>query len=463
MRNRISLLGLSLLAACGSSTSGPTCGTGTMLDNGECVASGGSGSDTTCGAGTHLSGTTCVPDGSAAHGAPTISMMTPSEAGITGYVLFQIQGTNFAGDDVSGLHVFFGDTTNPNCEAPVAAASETAIGGEVPPACALTTTTTVTVVTNKGQATTSFVYDALFAADGDGGGAVGKLGNLYIIDPFAQLYYDMGTMNDGTNGYGMNGIAFASNGTLYGVTTGDSPGDLTLTAQLVTISPIGNANGPLVTPIGSLVDAGSNAWFVNDVKFVNGTLFGWGVKFGSSSDTAQLVTIDTASGLVTPVGTGTKVDSYDAIDGGLVFDGTTLFAAGFGAYNDSTVGTTGVYNSVDMASGSLTSMATLDWGIGARVNAMANVGGTVVAVVDNGSYGAEPAVQLAGGQYYGETLAIVDTTKTQKISPAFELPAQVAAQSHIDALDMAPVSLVVQRPLDRAKWSKLAAGSLPTH
>ncbi|MGE5180722.1 MAG: hypothetical protein ACM31C_01605 [Acidobacteriota bacterium] len=460
-----------MLAACGSSTSGPTCGTGTMLDNGECVATGGSGNDTTCGTGTHLSGNTCVPDGPAAHGAPTITGMAPTEAGITGNGAFQIVGTNFAGADITDLHVYFGDTTpgtaqQPNpCEAPLAAASETQIGGQIPPACALSTTTTVTVVTNLGQAMTSFTYDALFAADGDGGGAVGQLGDLYIIDPFAQLYYDMGVMNDGTSGYGMNGIAFAANGTLYGVTTGDSPGDATLTAQLVTIAPIGNASGPLVTPLGDLVDAGGNPWMVTDIKFVNGTLFGWGTQIGATANQnpGQLVSIDTTTGAVTPIGTATMVDDYDVFDGGLAFDGTTLFAAGFGAYPDTTVGTTGVYNSVDMTTGALTpTAAPLDWGIGARVNAMANVLGTLVAVVDNGSYGAEPAVAATGSQFFGETLAIVDTTQTQIVSPAFELPAQIAAQSHVDALDMAPASLVVQRPLDRAKWSKLAASVAPT-
>ena len=52
-----------------------------------------------------------MPDGAAATGAPTVTGITPTTSGVSGYVLFQIQGTGFAGADITSLHVYFGDTT----------------------------------------------------------------------------------------------------------------------------------------------------------------------------------------------------------------------------------------------------------------------------------------------------------------------------------------------------------------
>src|SRR5436305_40151 len=104
MRNAIVIGGLSLLAACGSSSSGPSCGVGTTLENGMCVGTG-----DVCGTGTHLDtdGKTCVPNGVGAASAPTISSITPTKAGVTGSVLFEIDGTGFVGDNVTDLHVYF--------------------------------------------------------------------------------------------------------------------------------------------------------------------------------------------------------------------------------------------------------------------------------------------------------------------------------------------------------------------
>src|SRR5258706_2946015 len=120
MRNWLALSSIIVVAACGSDSKNPnptvTCGAGTVLQGGMCVPDGtGSGSNVTCGTGTHLSGTMCIPDGAGTPGAPTISMITPDHSGETGYILFQIVGTNLAGSDPSIVHVVFGDTTNAHC------------------------------------------------------------------------------------------------------------------------------------------------------------------------------------------------------------------------------------------------------------------------------------------------------------------------------------------------------------
>src|SRR5271170_3061222 len=111
MRNWIVLGGIVFTAACGSSGTDIKCGDGTTEDNGQCVPSG-SGS-LTCGAGTQVdsTGTMCIPTPPGATGAPTITMITPNEAGASGNQLFEIDGTGFAGDDVTSLHVYFGPTT----------------------------------------------------------------------------------------------------------------------------------------------------------------------------------------------------------------------------------------------------------------------------------------------------------------------------------------------------------------
>src|SRR5580693_5740246 len=122
MRIRISVAAIAALVGCGSNNgNNVTCGDGTTLVDGVCeVGSGGSGSGgggDTCGSGTMLQGTTCVATGGGNAGTPTISMITPGEAGVMGGGPFLIDGTGFDGDNVTSLDVFFGDTTNMNCEA----------------------------------------------------------------------------------------------------------------------------------------------------------------------------------------------------------------------------------------------------------------------------------------------------------------------------------------------------------
>ena len=457
------------LAACGGTDSGPsvTCGTGTTLMDGTCVATGGSntGGDT-CGAGTHLDGTTCVPDDNTVQAAPTATSIDPPAAGLTGSVLFTITGTGFAGSNVTDLHVFFGDPTNANCEATLGTSTATTIAGEVPFACSLSPSVTVTIQTNLGTATLPFNYLMLFAGDGDGGGSVGAGGDVYVIDPLAQLSFDLGQATDANNKpYAYSGMDFDATGTLYGVTSGDSPADVAAgtLSQLVLI----DLSTGAVTVKGPAVDADLFPYYVTDVKFTSGALYGLGFWYDGADWERTLVTISTVDGTVTPVGAST-VD--DTLTGGLAVDGAgTLVAAvnGAGADANSNSPTTGEYDTVNVMDGTLTSAATLDWPVGAPIQAMTTFPAStpvVLAIIDDGWYGAVNANLYQAPQTppVGETLALIDPTATGTdpiVNPLFELPAQIGASTHVDALAVPPSTLVLARQLPKTGWTHLAAGT----
>src|SRR5579871_6251305 len=122
------------------------------------VGCGSSNNNVTCGAGTMLVGCACVPVGSGSDSAPTIASIDPTEAGAFGGTPFKLTGTGFSAD----TKVFFGDTTNPACQATLATVAETEIDGTVPTFCGFDVT--VSAITAAGTATTPFRYDAIFAA-----------------------------------------------------------------------------------------------------------------------------------------------------------------------------------------------------------------------------------------------------------------------------------------------------------
>jgi len=463
MRTSLLLTGLAAaVAACGGSTSGTsiTCGTGTTLMGDVCVGTGGSNTGDTCGAGTHLDGTTCVPDDMTVQAAPTATTIDPPAAGLTGSVLFTITGTGFAGSNVTDLHVFFGDPTNANCEAAVGTATATTIAGEVPFACSLSPSVTVTVTTNLGSTTIPFNYEMLYAADGDAGGSFGAGGDLYVIDPFAQLSFDLGQPTDaGQNGYAFSGLDFDATGTLYGVTTGDSPADQAadLAANGVSQLVLIDLSTGAVTVKGPAFDASQTPYFITDIKFTGGALYGWAFWDDGTDFERTLVTISTVDGTVTPVGTST-VDN--TVTGGLAVDGAgnlVVAANGAGADAQTTFTMTGEYDTVNTTDGTLTSAATLDWPVGAPIEAMTTFPGTtptILAIVDDGWYGV-----MTQQQFFGETLAVIDPAATGTnpiVGALFELPAQIGAQSHVDALAVPPATLVLARHLPRTGWTHLA-------
>ncbi|HTR53468.1 MAG TPA: hypothetical protein VMJ10_22400 [Kofleriaceae bacterium] len=479
MRNWIALAGITFFAACGSSGSSIMCGEGTVEEDGQCVPTSGSGT-VTCGAGTQLdpTGTMCVPTSGSGTtpGSPTISMMTPGEAGATGNVLFEIDGTSLAGSDPTMVHVYFGDTTpgmngalGP-CEAEIGMPSDTAIIGTVPPMCDLNVT--VTVQTNLGMATTPFKYDALFAVDGDDydstSGSFG--GNLWVIDPFAGMVWAAGMPIDAAGKpYNYSGFAFGSDGTMYAVTTGDSPGDVAIDSKprLMTIAfdPTNTTTGITATSVGDLTDGtASHLYTLTDIKMSGTTLYGWAYESTNNrtSWTQGLVKINTANGKLTKVGTFVA-DSYGVGALGIDSTGTVYVAANSASSTDATgmITATGVLDSANMTSGMLTSAATLDYGLSAPVNSMTTVSTFLVAAIDDGYYG-----YLTGEPTHGVTLAIFDTAGTlgsgQVVNPLYEMPAGEGLQSYVHGMDVPPTTLSIADRVRTAHWTALAPATRPT-
>jgi IPT/TIG domain len=470
MRTRISVAIFAALVGCGSSNN-VTCGDGTTLVDGVCElgsgSSGGSNTGDTCGSGTTLQGTTCVATGGGGDAAaPTITMITPSDTGVSGLTPFEIDGTGFAGDNVTSLTVFFGDTTNMNCEAPVIVATATTIAGQIPPFCDINVT--VSVTTNLGTATTPFHYDAIFAADGDGSLNPNDYGVLWVIDPFTASAFNFGYMADAAEdtAYAMAGIAFDSTGKLWGVTTGNSIGDVDGVSQLVTIDPT-TPDISTVTTIADITDAAGDEFGVNDIKIINGTLYAWAYITTADDDAQQgFFTIDMTTGVATALGTPAELTFGR---GGFAVDGsntTWLAANGAGSDADSLVPATGELDTVDLTSGAVTASANvLDWPFGAPINSMDYLASAQVmlAVVDNGSYGVINSEESGEQDTFGETLAVVDPT-TGDVEPAFELPAQSSTESFVQgiAIPSSPTAtLQIAKKVHAAKSMQLKQAGRP--
>jgi hypothetical protein len=157
-------------------------------------------------------------------------------------------------------------------------------------------------------------------------------GELYTLDPTnGAVVTDIGPLNDAsTLNYGVTGLAFEpTTQTLYGSTGNSGADDPSTRAQLVRINP---ANG-LVTPIGPFnVGAGNT---MTDISFdpTTGTLYGIG-----SSGGAHLYTVNTLTGQATLVGDsgfGFTTGGGMAINSaGMVYGSPN--ASNFGTYDKNT-------------------------------------------------------------------------------------------------------------------------------
>jgi hypothetical protein len=167
----------------------------------------------------------------------------------------------------------------------------------------------------------------LYAASGQG-----STGELYILDPATgATITDVGPLNDSTaRNFGMTGLAFDPvSGVLYG-SSANANADQSTRGQLVTINP---ANG-LVTPIGSFGLAAGGT--MTDLAFDPVTHVLYGIP---SNGGANLFTIDTSTGQSTQVGssgfTATNGGGVAVSSSGTIY-GTPL-PANFGTY-DKTIG-----------------------------------------------------------------------------------------------------------------------------
>jgi PEP-CTERM motif len=172
----------------------------------------------------------------------------------------------------------------------------------------------------------------LYAASGQGAS-----GELYILDPATgATVTDVGPLNDSTaRNFGMTGLAFDPvSGVLYG-SSANANADPSTRGQLVTINP---ANG-LVTPIGSFALAAGGT--MTDLAFDPNTHVLYGLP---SNGGASLFTINTSTGQSTLVGSS----GFTATNGGglAVSSASVIYAtplpANFGTYD----ATTGAYTNI---------------------------------------------------------------------------------------------------------------------
>ena len=163
-------------------------------------------------------------------------------------------------------------------------------------------------------------------------GAAGNLASLMIIDPdTAQVQRVIGPI-----GYSVTGLAFAPDGTLYGVTTCKDPNCPRCLIRIDTETGAGTVIGDMGN------DADDN---VADISFSPaGVLYGW-----AEPSYDDLVTIDTTTGTATLVGDS----NLSTFGSGLAFapDGT-LYLAGDGD--------NGNFYTIDPTTGLPTGSVTLD-------------------------------------------------------------------------------------------------------
>jgi hypothetical protein len=175
----------------------------------------------------------------------------------------------------------------------------------------------------------------------------------------------------------------------------------------------------------------------SDIVFSGTTLF------GQDSDNGELYQIDTTTGVVTLVGAD---EGY----GGLAIDSTGAM------YHVATGGSSNL-ETIDPTTATPTTVAALNYPTNAIVCALKFWGTTLLAVMnDNGAVPVGGGITaLAAQPTAGTTLAAIDLT-TAAVTPLFELPTQPGGVSHIDAMDIAPATLVIATParIAGAHWQK---------
>ena len=338
---------------CGDDLQSVVCGPGTVEQDGECVAEGG----LTCGPGTVEQGGECVPDDPGAGAAPTVTAIDPPIGLVGGGESFTITGENFMALGAGDTSVLFGDSV-----AAFEIVSDTEITGTTPRAS--TKNVSVTIENANGTTSVDFAYTGLYGADGKAALA----GNLWLIDPRDGYSIVIGPIQSGEPGaevgHAVSGLAFHPDGTLFAATTVFAG-----TAQLLTVDPdTGEA-----TVIGDLATSGGVGYrHVADITFAGTTLVGWRQ---ATAAPGQAVTIDTATGEVTPLG----AELAGTYGGGLVTleDGRViLYPFGVGG-----AGVRGQYFSLNPETGERTLLGELSAGGNPGVCGATMFRGTAYAAV----------------------------------------------------------------------------------
>lgn len=313
------------------------------------------GDGVTCGPGTSLEDGVCVADGTGDGEAPTVSSIEPSSGLVGGGEPFTITGSGFEnGGDTT---VSFGDSV-----AAFEIVSDTEITGTTPRASSAAVT--VTISNAFGSATADFTYRGLYGADGKGALA----GNLYLVDPRDGTSVVVGPIESDAGPHAITGLAFDADGTLWatdatsGLDEGPAPDP-----QLMTIDP---ATGH-ATLVGPLVAGEVNHRSIAAITFAGSTLLGW-TRVSNAP-----VSIDTSNGAVTVLGAGLGQASFG---NGLVATGdggAVVFPAGA----SDGAGIRGQFYSVDAGSGALAPLGTLGGSGSASVCGATMYQGTLIALL----------------------------------------------------------------------------------
>jgi hypothetical protein len=226
------------------------------------------------------------------HPAPSVGAVVPGSGSTSGGLDVTITGTGFVAnaagtnlvtfDGVAATNVLTVDDLKITCTTPAGTEGFADVG--------------VTNANGPGVLAAGFEYllPRLYAADGRNNIA----GNLYLVDPT-----NGNTTIVGPIGFAITGMAFAPDGTLYGVTPANAA-----TQQLVTID-VQTGAGTLVAP---LLDAGAVQQGCTDITFVGSRLLGWGQPTKTLNQRA--LEINPVTGLVTDLGGGTVSGGGNAFE-----------------------------------------------------------------------------------------------------------------------------------------------------
>jgi len=167
--------------------------------------------------------------------------------------------------------------------------------------------------------------EVMYAANGGSGGSSTNPGAILIVDQQTAGVTVVGVPTDPANPEGLPGVDFDSSGQMFAVT---GEGGALGAPHLLRVDP---ADGSLISDIGLLLENGSEIG-IGDVSFQPGTdtLYGIVAYGGDVAFPGYLVTINVATGVVTPIG-NTGTNDF----GGIAFasDGTLYHAAFYDGYN----------------------------------------------------------------------------------------------------------------------------------
>ncbi len=265
---------------------------------------------------------------------PTVTAVTADNGPAGGGETVTITGTGFQELEAGDNRVFFGE----NEGSEVTVASDTELTVVTPPGEAFSLVDVAVVNDNgAGEKPKGYEYnptgDTIVALSRPGSSGCGcgvaarpayfgtpyadaaqplETATLFSVDPATGAVASMTTAEEW-----LNGMARASDGTIYGVMSRRSA-DVDLARKLVTVD---LATGG-VTPVGSLMIAGVDEYAPQDITFVSSVLFGVSRRAGASD---SIHTINTFTGQALGVG-GSNLTSGG---NGLVFTGTKLYVSNY--------------------------------------------------------------------------------------------------------------------------------------